>query len=209
LPTLAGQQAGRRIEPDPAGAGNVDFRPGMQVGEIVVGALRTVQRDEIRLQLDQVAGHEARGETEMAKRLHQEPARIAAGAGDVLERLLRRLHAGLHADHIADLAGNAGVEVDDEINRADALAGHGIQKTLEQRSRRFGLAVDGEVRGDVIRILERPMLGRILDEEIEGIVDRHVGDEADLDLQLLDRLRKDETRQPVAVRVLLVVHEVL
>jgi hypothetical protein len=34
---LAGEQAGGRIEADPAGAGQVDFGPGVQVGEVGLG----------------------------------------------------------------------------------------------------------------------------------------------------------------------------
>ena len=40
---FAGEQAGRRIEPDPAGPGQVDFGPGVQIGEILVGAGGPVQ----------------------------------------------------------------------------------------------------------------------------------------------------------------------
>ncbi len=66
-----------------------------------------------------------------------------------------------------------------------------------------------EVVADVLGILERPGLGALLDEEIEGIVDRHVGDEIDFDLQLGDRLGKDEAGQEIAVGVLLQVDEVV
>ncbi len=51
------------------------------------------------------------------------------------------------------------------------------------------------------------MLGLLLDEEVEGIVDRHVGDEIDFDLQLAHRLGKDEAGEPVAVGILLMVDE--
>ena len=68
---LAGEQPGRRIQPDPAGAGQVDLGPGVQVGEVVVGAGRAVERDQVRLELDQVAGDEARGQAQVAQRLHQ------------------------------------------------------------------------------------------------------------------------------------------
>ena len=36
--------------------------------------------DDVREQLDQVAGYEARGEPEMAEKLHQQPRGVAAGA---------------------------------------------------------------------------------------------------------------------------------
>ena len=45
---FAGEQAGGGVEADPAGAGNIDFRPGVQVGEIMVGAGRAVERPASR-----------------------------------------------------------------------------------------------------------------------------------------------------------------
>ena len=41
---FAAEQAGGRIEPDPAGARKIDLGPGMQVGEVRVGAGGTVER---------------------------------------------------------------------------------------------------------------------------------------------------------------------
>ena len=75
---LAGQEARGRIETDPARAGQIDFRPGVQVGEVVVGARRPVERDEVGLELDEIAGHEAGGKAEMAQDLDEKPARVAA-----------------------------------------------------------------------------------------------------------------------------------
>ena len=89
----------------------------MQVGEVDRGAGRPVERHQIRLQLDQVARHEARRDAEVPQRLHQQPARIPARALSGGERLLRRHHAGLHADDVADLALHLRVERDDEVHR--------------------------------------------------------------------------------------------
>ena len=91
---LAAEQAGGRVEPDPARAGDVDLGPGVKVGEVVVRAGRAVQRLQIVLELDQVARDEARGEAEPAQHLHEQPAGIAAGAGAQRQRLLRRLTPG-------------------------------------------------------------------------------------------------------------------
>ncbi len=52
---LAGQQARGGIQADPAGAGQVDLAPGVQVGEVVVGAARAVERLDVGRELDQVA----------------------------------------------------------------------------------------------------------------------------------------------------------
>ena len=77
---LAAEQAGGGVEPDPAGAGQIDLGPGVQVGEVGGRARRAFQRLHVGRQLDQVAGDEARGEAEVAQHLHQQPGRIAAGA---------------------------------------------------------------------------------------------------------------------------------
>ena len=66
---FAGEQAGGRIEADPAGAGQIDFAPGMQVGEIDFGAGGAVERLQVGRELDQVAGDEAGGEAQMAQDL--------------------------------------------------------------------------------------------------------------------------------------------
>ena len=65
---FAGQQARGRVQPDPAGAGQIDLAPGVQVGEVVLGARRAVERLHVGLQLDQVAGDEARRQAEVAQR---------------------------------------------------------------------------------------------------------------------------------------------
>ena len=81
------------------------------------------------------------------------------------------------------------------------------RKPVKRRARRLGLQIDREVVADILRVVEGPLLGFRLDEEVERVVDRHVGDEIDLDLQLADRLGEDEAGKVVAVGVLLQVHE--
>jgi hypothetical protein len=71
---LARQEPRGRIEADPPCPWQIDLDPGMEIGEIMVGARRPVERDEVGLQLDQIAGHEARREPQMAQRLDQQPA---------------------------------------------------------------------------------------------------------------------------------------
>ena len=68
---LPGQQAGSGVEPDPAGARNVDFRPGMQVAEVRARPRGPVEGVDVGLELDQVAGHEAGGEAQLSGDLHQ------------------------------------------------------------------------------------------------------------------------------------------
>ena len=110
----------RRIEADPARAGQIDLAPGVQVGEILVRAARAVERFHVGLELDQVAADEARREPEMAQQLAEQPRRIAARTAAVRQRLLRRLHAGFHADEILDVLREPLVDADEEIDRARA-----------------------------------------------------------------------------------------
>ncbi|MCY1244625.1 hypothetical protein D9M72_577140 [compost metagenome] len=53
------------------------------------------------------------------------------------------------------------------------------------------------------------MFGFFLDEEVEGVVDGHVGDQIDFDLQLRDRLWENITGEVVAVGILLEIDEVI
>jgi hypothetical protein len=56
---------------------------------------------------------------------------------------------------------------------------------------------------------ERPLLGVGFDKEIEWIDDLHVGEEIDGDGEFRGLFGKHEARQPIAVRILLPVHEML
>ena len=64
---LAGQHARGDVEPDPAGARQIDFGPGVQIGKIALDLARSLDRIDVGAQLDQIAGDEARGEPEMAE----------------------------------------------------------------------------------------------------------------------------------------------
>ena len=77
---LAGQHARGDVEADPARAGQIDLGPGVQIGEIVLDLARPFDRIDVGAQLNEIAGDEARGETEMAQHLDQQPGRVAAGA---------------------------------------------------------------------------------------------------------------------------------
>src|SRR3984957_14927593 len=107
----------------------------------------------------------------MAENLHQKTARIAARARAALERLLRGLHPGFHADEILNLARKAPVKIDHEIDGALGRPIDPAQEGLKPRSGVLGRAVDDEIRPQILRILDRPRLGALLDEEIKRIVD--------------------------------------
>ena len=75
---LTGEQARRRVHPDPARPGYVHLRPGVQIGEIGSGSRWTVERLDVGGQLYQVARHEPGGETHLPKNRHHQPGRVAA-----------------------------------------------------------------------------------------------------------------------------------
>ena len=98
---FAGEQAGGGIEADPAGAGEIDFGPRVEVGEVHRSG-GAVERFDVGRELDEIAGDEAGGEAEMAQDLDQQPCGIAAGTGAQGERFFAGLDAGFHADDVAD-----------------------------------------------------------------------------------------------------------
>ena len=206
--TLAGQQARGGVEADPAGAGYVDFRPGVQVREVDGRAGRPVQRGDVGLQLDEVAGDEAGGEPELAGYLHQQPGAVATGAGGQGQGLLGGLHARIHPHEVADLALQPSVQLDQEVHRARRRGGETVDIGLQGRAIVLDLEVGRELSRQLRRIGERHGLGIGLDEEVERIDHRHLGGEVHLDAELADRLGKHQPRQPVSERILLPVDEV-
>ena len=79
--TLSGEEARGGVKADPAGAGDIDLRPGVQVGEIGGGALGAFPRFDVRHELDEVARHEPRSEAKAPQKLDEQPGAVPAGAG--------------------------------------------------------------------------------------------------------------------------------
>ena len=196
---FAAQQPGRGIEADPAGAGNIDFGPGMQVGEIGFGAGGAFDRQYVRPKLDEIAGDEAGRQADVPHDLHQQPCRIAAGPGAGGERFLRRLHARLHAHEIADRVLQAHIEFDQKVDGVARLARNRSNEVFQQRPGRLRLDKGREILVLVGRKFERPLIRIGLDEKVERIDDLHVRAQIDGDGEFAGLLRKDVARQPVAV----------
>ena len=208
--TLAGEQPGRGVQPDPAGAGQVHLGPRVQVGEVLLRARRTVQRLLVRRELHQVAGHEARREPRAAQRLHQQPAGVAARPDAPLQRLLAGLHAGLHAHAVLDVTLQALVHLDQEVHgRARSHEVQPLHPGLKQRAALAHLQVRREVARELRVVAERKAFGVLLEEEVERVDHRHVGHQVDLEDEVARALGEHEAREVVAERILLPVHEVL
>ncbi len=205
---LAGQQPGSRVQSDPARTGQVHLAPRMQVGEVVLGPRRTVERLHVGLQLDQVAGDEARRQPEVAQQLHEQPAGVATRSGGQFERLLRRLHARLHADQVADLPLQPPVQRHQEVDRPLLGDVDRVDQGAQPRRQRFA----GQVRRQVVTqrrlVAERVVLRRRLEEEVERVVDRHLGHQVDGDAEVVGLVGEDQPRKVVGERILLPVDEV-
>ena len=206
---LPAQQAGRGVEPDPARTRHVHFSPGVQVGEILRRTCGPIDRKHVRPQLDQIARHEARREADVTQDLHEQPRAVAARARLRRKRLLRRLHADFHADQIADLMVQTLIEANQEIDDIHPIAWDRSEKRRQQRTRRLGIEKRRKLLGELRGIGERESLRERLYEEVERIDHRHVGDQIDGDLEFAGLFREYEAREPVSVRVLQPVHEML
>ena len=206
---LAGEQPRGGVEPDPAGAGDIDLRPGMQVGEVRLRAARAVEGLLVRGQLHQIAGDEARRQAQVAQDLHQHPGRVAAGTQGLAQGLLAGLDAGLHADRIADVPLQALVERHQEVHGAGLAAVYLGQPGLEQRAVLLDLQVGAQLLGQLGVVLEGAKVRVLLQEEVEGVDGDQLGDHLHLNGQNRRLLRKDQSCQIVAEGVLLPVDEVV
>ena len=75
---FASHQARGGIQAHPACAWQIHLAPRMQIGEIVGGAARAIERFDIWRELDQVARNKARRQAAVAQQIHQQPSRITA-----------------------------------------------------------------------------------------------------------------------------------
>ncbi len=206
---LAGQHARSDVETDPAGAGKIDLGPGVQIGKIALDLARSFDGINVGPQLNEVTRDEAGGETEVPKDLDQQPRRVAARSSARFQRLLRRLDAGLHPDDVANFLLQLRIEIDQKIDGAGRLARNAREVRGQQRSGLQGRQIRRKFGLEVVGVRERKAVGGRLDKEIERIDHGHLRREIDLDLQLGGLFGEDEPRQPVALRILLPVHEMV
>ena len=102
---------------------------------------------------------------------------------------------------------DAPVQIDEKIVGRARLARDPGDERREQRRVGQRAAVRRELAVEERLVLERPFLGVRLEEEVERVLRRHLGDEIDLDRQLGRALGEDETRDVVGLRILLPVQE--
>src|SRR5215472_12424614 len=145
----------------------------------------------------------------MTQRLDKKPCRVATRARTRLECPFGRLHTRLHPDAVSEFLLNTAVEVDQELHRIARFARSCVHKCRHPWSGRFSLAIGGKLMFELRGVDERKLLRVVLDEEIEGIKNGQVRQEVNVNGKLRSPVRKHVTGEPIAVRVLLPINEML
>ena len=206
---LTGQQARGRVQANPARAGQIHLAPGVQVGEIDLGAAGAVERLDVGRELNQVARHKARRQPQVAKQLYQQPGRVSARAAAQGECLFRRLHTGLHADQVADVLVQASIDIDQKVDRAQRRAVHCVQVFFkgggEWQLGEIGL----QFFLQRLAVVKRHFFGRGLDKEVKRVEHRHFGHQVHRDLEFGGFFGEHQAGLVVGKRVLLPVDEVV
>ena len=206
---LAREESRGGVQPYPAGAGCVDFGPGVEVGEIGRRPRRSVQGCHVGRQLDQITGDEPRRQPEVPQDLYQQPGTVATGTPAALERLLAALHTGFQSHGIVEVAPQLLIEGHEGV--VGVLRGtiHRGQEGVQQGTLFRHLEVGPQLLFQLLRIAKGPLLGILLEEEIEGVDRRHAGDHLHREHQTIGLFGKDHARHEVAEGILLPVDEVL
>ena len=113
--------------------------------------------------------------------------------------MLRRLHAGLHANQITDILGEPLVETDQKIDGAYPVARQRRQVLAEARRRRLHHQIRRQLATLGRLIFEGKMLGVIVQKEVEWIEHRHLGHQVDLDAQLAGRVGDHDAGEVVGL----------
>ena len=186
---FARQHARSRVQPNPASAGHIHLGPGMQIGKVHGSSAGAVKRLLVGPQLNQIARHKSCSQAHLTHDLHQQPATVAAGTRAILQGFLWRLHAGLHAQQISNVALQPLIDRHQKIIRRhvflEDVAPCRRYPLNQQRPRRFRLQIGAELTGQLRRIAEREKFSIFFDEKIERIDDGHVRHQVHRKFQLI------------------------
>lgn len=194
----------RPIQPAPGRETSV---PGVEVGEVGLRALWALDRFLVRDQLNQVPGHEPAGQSKPPQRLGQEPRAVSARPASPLQRLLAGLHPRLHTDDVVNVLRHPVVQIEEEVDRPTRCQIDRLDELPQASTFAALLEVGPKILRQPLFVTEREFFGRRLEEEVERIDHRQLGDQVDLDRQLSRALGEHRAGQVVAVRILLPVQE--
>jgi len=207
--TFGGEQAGGRIEADPAGARQIDLGPRMEIAEIRAWSYRAVERLDVLDQLHEIAGHEAAREAEVTQDLHEQPCAVSTRAAAARERFFARLDAGFEAHDVVDVTFEALIERDQKVDGRRGLAIDGGDPRSQQRTALFYLEIRDQIAGEFGVVGDRKIARTLLEKEIERVDRDHVRDHFDVYPEMSRFLREHQAREEIVVRILLPVNEVI
>ena len=141
--------------------------------------------------------------------MHEQPRRIAAGAGRFGQRFLRSLHARFHADQVGDAGVNRLIQFDEEVNGSHFFAANAVDDLLQGITGGQRFQVGSEFAFLRLAVTEGELFALRFNEEVEGIDRRQLGDKIDGNAQMIRWIGEDDAGIVVAVGVLLPVEELL
>jgi hypothetical protein len=205
---FAGEESGGGIETHPAGAGNEDFGPGVQVGEIGGGTGGAVQRFFVGRELHEVARNEAGGVAKVAQALGEQPCAVATGAAALAESFFTGLHAGFETDGVGDGAIDGLVEGDEPVDGAAVFGfGQGGDKGAEEGAVVGFFQIGQQIAAGGLRVHERNGFSVFFEKKVERVDCRQVGDDLHRDVEFVYALGEHDAGEIVAEGVLLPVDE--
>jgi hypothetical protein len=186
----------------------------MEIDDVAVNAPGLVGDHALVGELHRVARHEPGGDPARPHQRDQQRGDVAAAAAALAERLLRRPHPGLVADHVGDALADLRVEPDQHAHRVTA------RRQLGQELGRLAAEAVGRIAGveerrelgvELVGVAERQALHPLVDQEVERV------DRADVDRELDQHIEhrqglfglEGHPGDVIAVRVALPVQPVL
>ena len=168
--SFAAEQAARRVDAHPSGAGKEHLGPGVQGEDVGRNSGRLIGQPCLVRELDQIATDETGSESPRSQRRDEQHRRIATAAPPFLEGLLRIPDARLLARDVADALVDRAVDLGDQRHRR-ARARERREELLRALAGGEGSVVASEVRRKV-RGERAVRKRRLLREGVEGEVER-------------------------------------
>ena len=106
----------------------------MQIGKVMFRSRWSVQRLLISRELNQIAGDETRGESQVSKDLHQQPAGISTRADTFFKGFLAALYTGVESDCVVNMLLQALIECDQKQIDVAFLAVDPVQPGHQARA---------------------------------------------------------------------------
>ena len=123
--------------------------------------------------------------------------------------MFRRLHARLHANRVIHPPVQHAVDFDEVVNRTHRFGWQFGQQRRQERPGRLLAQIRRKIGRELRFVGEREFFRLWRQEEIERVVDRHLGHKIDRDLEFARGRREHQPRLVVRKRILLPIEEML